>query len=307
MLSIPLLRLSRTSLIIVSVRERIIKSGLLLFRATSPGIATARTHRAARGQNEIFPSKMLPVCPTAADTCRLADYKGINGKQLDFSGRATPHSRGRSSRAHSEIRLPHEGAAQADDTADFAAAHYPATFPVTSVCRQFLRIIVSARLYYNFGRKRERGYISSIKKKKTNFTSLIYFLLKFTNFEINHESSKSITSIFITDIGIEWSLYSLSLFVLNAICPMQNYINCIKLCCSWSPMLRNTNCHTIHIKIAGEGYSYTPPSPHYRNNWFEALRPCNIRYRARRCSIYPCAKREIAVSISISSSLSRGQ
>lgn len=37
---------------------------------------------------------------------------------------------GRSSRAHPEIRLPHEGATR-DDTADFAAAHYPATFPVT--------------------------------------------------------------------------------------------------------------------------------------------------------------------------------
>lgn len=199
MLSIPLLRLSRTSLIIVSVRERIIKSGLLLFRATSSGIATARTHRAARGQNEIFPFKMLPVCPTAADTCRLADYKGINGKQLDFSGRATPHSRGRSSRAHPEIRLPHEGAAQADDTADFAAAYYPATFPVTSVCRQFLRNIIMSAGLYNFGRK-DISRRSRKRKERTNFTSLIYFLLKFTNFEINHESSKSITSIFVTDI-----------------------------------------------------------------------------------------------------------
>lgn len=129
---------SRVRLIIVSLRERIIKSGLLLFRAglprayTSP-IISARTHRVARGQNEIFPFKMLPVRPTAVDTCRLVDYKGINGEQLDFSGRATPHSRGRSSWAHPEIRLPHEGAAQAeDDTADFAAAHYPATFLVTS-------------------------------------------------------------------------------------------------------------------------------------------------------------------------------
>lgn len=43
-----------------------------------------------------------------------ADYKGINSEQLDFSDRAAPHSRGRSSRAHPEIRLPHEGATQAE-------------------------------------------------------------------------------------------------------------------------------------------------------------------------------------------------
>lgn len=43
------------------------------------------------------------------------DYKGINSEQLDFSGRAAPHSRGRSSRGDSEIRLPHEGAAQVEE------------------------------------------------------------------------------------------------------------------------------------------------------------------------------------------------
>lgn len=260
-----------TSLIIVSLRERIIKSGLLLFRATSPDvapIATARTHWAARDQNEIFLFQMLPVRPTAPDTCRLADYKGINGKQLDFSGRATPHSRGRSSRAHPEIRLPHEGAVQAeDDTADFAAAHYPATFPVTSVCRQFLRnIIVSARLY-NFGRiylmdqKKERTSliyfpfqfhqfwskqrinkksITSIFIDTENHISYIYFLLKFTNFEINNGSSKSITSIFI-DIGIEESLSVCSQFFVRC------KITLIALSCA-AVSRRCANCHAIHIR-----------------------------------------------------------
>ncbi|KAG5318072.1 MOS1T transposase, partial [Pseudoatta argentina] len=64
-----------------------------------------------------------------------ADYKGINGEQLDFSGRTAPHSRGRSSRAHPEIRLPHEGAAQVENgTAAFAAVHCSATF-CAIVCR----------------------------------------------------------------------------------------------------------------------------------------------------------------------------
>lgn len=67
-----------------------------------------------------------------------ADYKGINGEQLDFSGRTAPHSRGRSSRAHPEIRLPHEEAAQVEDgTAAFAAVHCSATF-CAIVCRSAL-------------------------------------------------------------------------------------------------------------------------------------------------------------------------
>lgn len=78
---------------------------------------------------KFFPLKCYLPKAAAAEYLYSADYKGINDEQLDFSDRATPHSRGRSSRAHAETRLPHEGTAQTENKyCGFATAHCPTTF-----------------------------------------------------------------------------------------------------------------------------------------------------------------------------------
>lgn len=71
--------------------------------------------RGATGIKFFALKRYLPAAAGGGGYLYSADYKGINSEQLDFSGRAASHSRGRSSRAHPEIRLPHEGAAQAED------------------------------------------------------------------------------------------------------------------------------------------------------------------------------------------------
>jgi len=109
----------------------------LFHRITSPCLRFSnRAERIAPGATGIKFFTLKRYLPGGGRYLYSADYKGINGEQLDFSGgRTAPHSRGRSSRAHPEIRLPHEGAAQMENgTAAFAAVHCSATF-CAIVCR----------------------------------------------------------------------------------------------------------------------------------------------------------------------------